>query len=140
MTFDAEPARRGPKCSECGSLRLVEWIVYDRNSRADRRFCHAHVPPLGTPRITRYRYFGAIRHEQEKDFEPGERVTINLGGKVSRGTILEYDGEHDGWTVDWDGWMIDTGFPSHWLNKLSPLQQLADVAPEEPAWKKYHRY
>jgi hypothetical protein len=89
--------------------------------------------------MTGYEYRGPIRHEQEKDFEPGERVTTQLGGRAKSGTIVGYNKEGEGWEIQWDGWVTTTGFPSHWLKQLSPLQQLAEAAPEEPAWKKYHR-
>lgn len=137
MTFAPDYAYR-PRisCSIDGCRKTVEWSAYNRKTKGRYYFCKEHVPPLGTPRITKYSYFGAIRHGQEEDFEEGERVQILIGGKVSRGTIKCYDRKGEGWTIEWDTWLTETGFPSHHLSKINPLEQLAECAEVTPKWKR----
>jgi hypothetical protein len=136
VTWDAEPQRYHIRCSEAGCRETVEWSAYNRKTKKRYYFCEEHVPPLGTPRISKYDYFGAIRHCQEEDFEEGDRVQILVGGKVSRGTIKCYDHERAGWTIEWDAWLTESGFPSHKLGEINPLEQLAECAEEPPWWKK----
>lgn len=151
--FDNFPQIR-IRCSLEGCRKEHCWRVYNRRLSADVDYCDDHVPPLKTPRMSRYRYDGAMKfYSPVVDPVLGDYVVTNLGGRRTYGVVIGFQTARGDWlTVDptkkqwplitginvrWQGWKEES-LPTHCLRKISALGALAMCAEDETSPEKRH--
>lgn len=121
--------KRDNICSvdNCDSERY--WVIKIKKC-GHRPFCERHVPPVDTPGVSRYAYYGPSKTQNPNDwFCGGERIYTNIGGKRVFGKIINVNYYNNNCNVLWDGvkrrWYH---IPIHFLHKLTALDELALVA------------
>jgi len=112
-------------CDLCRTRR--RWSVKDRNVKRTRLFCEEHVPPVDTPRMTRYQYFGALRQRKHNDPQRGDTIKTSVGGKSVYGTHEGSSQDYGCVRIKWHCGKVEKNFPCHLVSKITPLEALALV-------------